>query len=182
MIDRMTRAARLNVDLYEEVEHNPGLNDEARNVVILVSALGALGVLLSGLLQGNFGNAIIGGIVTAILGVVQWYLWSFLTLIIGTKVFGGSADFGEISRTIAYAYTPFGLRVFAFVPGLGGLFTFVGNIWALVCGVVAIRQAMDFDTAKGIATILIAGIVSIIVVSIAAAIVLLPLGIAGMLI
>jgi len=180
MINRMTRAAQLNVELYEEVEHDPSLNKEALNVVLIVSALGGIGALLAGIIAGNIGAAIGGGIVTVILGVARWYLWSYLTLFVGTKLFSGTADYGEVSRVIAYAYTPASLGVFAFVPGVGPLLSFAGSIWGLVCGVVGIRQALDFDTGKAIATVLIAGIIAFVVIAIATAIVLVPFGIASM--
>jgi hypothetical protein len=162
MIDRMTRASQLNVDLYEEVEHNPGLDGEARTVVILVSALAALGVLVTYLFRGNIGAGIGGAIGTAILGVIQWYLWSFITLLIGTRMFGGTADFGQVSRAIAYASTPNALRVLMFIPILGGLLALIAAIWSAVCGVVAVRQAMDFDSGKAIATVVIAWAIALI--------------------
>lgn len=162
MMNRMTRASQLNIEVYEEVEHNPSLDGEARNVVMIVSALAGLGVLLTYAFSGNVGTGVGGAIGTAVLGVVQWYLWSFLTLLIGTRVFGGTADFGEVSRAIAYASAPNALRVLIFVPVLGALLAFIASIWSAVCGVVAIRQAMDFDSGKAIATVIIAWVVALI--------------------
>ncbi|MBI2887103.1 MAG: YIP1 family protein [Chloroflexi bacterium] len=179
MIDRMTRAVQMNIDLYEEVEHSPGLNDEARTVVILVSAAAGVGTLLSGLLGGRLVPGLVGGVVTTIMGVAQWYLWSFLVLMVGTKMFGGTADFGQVSRTIAYAYTPNAVKLFAFVPALGGLLGFLAGIWSLVLGVVAIRQAMDFDTGKAVATVVVAFVLAVVIVSIVSLIIFVPLGIAA---
>lgn len=179
MINRMTKAAQLDIAVYEEVEHNPGLNEEARNVVLIVSAMAGLGVLLSELFRGNLGGAIVGGIVTAVLSVVQWYLWSYLTLVVGTKMFNGTADFGEMTRTIAYASTPNALRLFAFVPFLGALVGFIAGIWSLVLGVVAVRQALDFDTTKAVLTVVIAAVISFVITTVVALILLIPMGIAS---
>lgn len=161
MIDRMTRASQLSIQVYEEVEHNPRLNMEAFSVVAFVSGLAALGVLLSYLFR-DIGSGIGIGIGTVILGVLQWYLWSFITLLVGTKGFGGTANFGEVSRTLAYASGPNALGVFAWVPVLGWVLTLVGSIWTAVTGVVAIRQAMDFDSGKAIATVIISWVISLI--------------------
>ena len=177
MIDRMTRAVQAKVDLYEEVEHNPGLSSEALQVVLLVSAAGGIGTLLSGLFTGRIGQGLIGGIAAVVMGVVMWYLWSFLVLIVGTKMFGGTADFGEVSRTIAYASTPNAVKILSFVPALGGLLNFVAGIWAIVLGVIAVRQAMDFDTGKAVATVIIAFILALVVISVISLVLLVPLGI-----
>ena len=183
MINRMTRAAQMNIDLYEEVEHDTSLSNEALQVVIIVSVAEGLGILLSGLMKGQLVGGVVGGVVAAVLGVAFWYLWSYLVLLVGTKLFNGTADFGEVSRTIAYAYTPNVVKVLAFVPGLGGLVGLVAGIWSLVLGVVAVRQAMDFDTGKAIATVLVAGIIAFVVVAVITMvitlIVMVPLGVAA---
>ena len=179
MIERMRRAAMLDINLYEEVEHDPSLNDEARLVVILVAAAGAVGALLTGLFTGNFQAALAGAVITAVLYFIGWYIWSYAVLIVGTKLFGGTADFGEVSRSIAYAYTPNVLLVFAFVPVLGGLLILVGGIWSLVAGIVAIRQALDFGTGKGIITAVISWVILSVVIALVRAVLSVPLGIAS---
>ncbi len=180
MIERMRRAAMLDINLYEEVEHDPSLNDEARLVVILVAAAGAVGALLAGLISGDFVTALAGAVISAVTYYIGWYIWSYAVLIVGTKLFGGTADFGEVSRSIAYAYTPNVLRVFAFVPVVGGLLMLVGSIWSLVTGIVAIRQAMDFGTGKAIITAVISWVILSVVIALVTLLLLVPLGIASM--
>ena len=60
----------------------------------------------------------------------------------------------EVLRTTGFAFTPGLLRVFAFVPppGLGFGITVLADVWMLVCGIVAVRQALDFTTARAIGT------------------------------
>lgn len=184
MIDRMSRAVQMKVDLYEEVERDPSLDGEAFQVVLLVGAAAGIGAFLGGLLGGSFVGGLVLGVIDVVLTVLLWYLWSGLVLLVGTRLFGGTADFGEVRRTIAYAYSPNVIQVLSFIPGLGGLLTFLGSIWALVLGVVAIRQAMDFGTGTAIATVVIAGIIAFLIVFVVSlilsAIVLIPLGIAMM--
>lgn len=180
MIDRLVRAGKMDPVLYQEVERNPGLSSEALRVVVLVSAASGAGSLLSHLMQGQLLTGIGSAIAAVILGVVAYYVWSFAVLIVGTKMLGGTADFGEVSRCIAYAYAPNALAIFGFVPALGGLITLVGSVWALVLGIVAIRQAMNFSTGPAIATAVIAWIVMAIVIAVITLVLLVPFGLAAM--
>ncbi|HEY81307.1 MAG TPA: hypothetical protein EYP25_03140 [Anaerolineae bacterium] len=159
LIQNMIRAAKLDVDFFSEVEHDESKNSEALMVVIIAAIASALGNGVGGI----FSNGVIGGLIGAIFGlvmvVVGYYLWSYLTYFIGVKLFGGEAEPGEVLRTFGYAYSPQVLSILAFIPCVGWLAAFAGGIWSLVAGIVAIREAMDFDTSKAILTALIAWVV-----------------------
>jgi len=86
------------------------------------------------------------------------------------NLFHGTADYGELLRTIGYAYSPNVLGFFSFIPILGWLIALVGSIWALVAGVIAVRQALDFDTTKAVLTVVIGWVVMMIVAAIIAGI------------
>lgn len=145
MIQRMIRAASLDVSLYEEVEHDLSATRQALQVVVLVS-------LLSGIGQG-LGDLSLGRLVFGILGsLVGWAAWSFVTYWIGTKLYAGTATYGELLRTIGFASSPGALNIFAFVPLIGGILSLAVGIWTLVAGVIAVRQALDFSTGKAILT------------------------------
>ncbi|MEK7215554.1 MAG: YIP1 family protein [Chloroflexota bacterium] len=180
MIDRMMRAAKMDPFLYQEVERNPSVSKEALQIVVMVGVAGGISSLLSHLMRGQIVSGIGGAIAAVVLGVVAYYVWSFAVLIVGTKLFSGTSDFGEVSRCIAYAYVPNLLAVFGFVPAVGGLAAIVGSLWALVLGVFAIRQAMNFETGPAIATAVIAWIAMAVVIGVISAIVLVPLGLAAM--
>ncbi|MFL5541758.1 MAG: Yip1 family protein [Longimicrobiaceae bacterium] len=154
LIQRMIGAAMLDASVYEEVEADRNATGQAAAVVAIVAICGAIGNYSHG------GKGIIGGIVAAFIG---WLLWSGLTYLIGTKLFGGTADMGEMLRTLGFAQSPGVLGILAFIPILGWLVAFVVWIWCLVTAVVAIRQALDFDTGKAVATAVIAGIVVFVV-------------------
>ncbi len=144
MVDRMIRAAKGDVNLYEEVEATPSLNQEAYTIVAIVAVINVVGVLLAGALTGE-GSTIVGAIVSG-LGVFLGYMaWAYLTYFIGTRVFNGTADAGELQRTIGYAMTP---QILSFIPCVG----FLASLWSLYLGVVAVRQALDFDTGKALMT------------------------------
>ncbi|MDB4952056.1 MAG: Yip1 protein [Gemmatimonadetes bacterium] len=152
--ERMIGAAMLDVATYEEVEADVSATSQAAGVVAIVAVASAIGALHGGT------GAIIGGIVSAFLG---WLLWAGLTYLVGTKAFNGTATWGELLRTLGFAQAPGVLAVLGIVPVLGGVIRFVVMIWLLVTGVIAIRQALDFDTGKAILTALIAWVVIIVV-------------------
>ncbi len=144
--ERMLGAAMLDVDTYEEVEHDEGATGQAAAVVVIVAictAIGAVGAGGAGIISRPIGS------------LLTWVLWSGVTFLIGTRVFGGTATWGELLRTIGFAQAPGVLYLSGVVPLLGGLVGFAAGIWTLIAGVVAIRQALDFDTGKAILTTLL---------------------------
>lgn len=146
MVDRMVGAALLNVNTYEDVEADTSATSQAAGVVALTAVAAAIGELA----LGPF--AMIG---QAMATLVHWVLWAGITYVIGDKVFGGTATWGELLRTLGFAKAPGVLAAAAFLPLLGGLIHFVIGPWMLVTGVVAIRQALDFSTGKAIVTALL---------------------------
>lgn len=144
--ERMIGAAMLDVETYEEVEHDLDGTMQAAGVVVLVAVCSAIGALGSG------GAGVIGGAIGALL---TWGLWSGLTFLIGTRVFGGTATWGEMLRTIGFAQVPGVLYLLKIVPLVGGLVGLVAGVWTLIAGVIAIRQALDVDTGKAILTTLL---------------------------
>ena len=163
MINRVVRAAMLDVDLYEEVEADTTLTQEALMVVILVSIASGVGGFLAGIIGGDIGAAVLGLILGVVMGVLGYYIWAYVTYFVGTNLFQGTADVGEMLRTLGYASGPRVLGVLAFIPCLGPLAGLVGAIWALVTGVVAVRQALDFDTGKAILTVIIGWVIVFII-------------------
>jgi hypothetical protein len=153
LVQRMIRAARLEPDLYEEVEADQTATTQALIVVVIVAVASGIGALLSVILGGAPDRspigAFIGPIISSLLG---WLVWSYVTYFIGTRLFAGQATPGEMLRTIGFAQSPGVLNVLAFIPVLGAIISIVTIIWLLIAGVVAVRQALDFDTGKAILT------------------------------
>jgi len=146
IVDRMKGAALLDVATYEEVEHDNDATGQAAVVVVIVAVCTAIGAIWRG------GPSIIAGPITAVLG---WLLWSAITYIIGDKLLGGTATWGELLRTIGFAQSPGVLMIFGIIPILGGAVRVVVAVWLLVAGIVAIRQALDFSTGKAVVTALL---------------------------
>ncbi len=173
LIERMWRAAMLQASLYEEVERDERATSQAALVVLLVAIATAIGVFLSDAFGGQRSGAsgLVRGLVDGILsGFVGWVVWSYVSYFVGTQVFGGTATPGEMLRTIGFAGAPGVLRIFAFVPVLGGLINFVVAIWLLITGIVAIRQALDVSTGKAIGTAIIGWLALVLVAFVVAVI------------
>ncbi len=164
---RMVRAAKLEVDLYEEVEADTTATGQAFLAVVLVSLATGIGAGIAGIgTRGGIGFlwGLIGGLIASIVG---WLAWSFLAYIIGTRIFKGpqtSATWGELLRTIGFSNSPGALRFFFFIPYLGGIIAFGASVWALVAGVIAVRQALDFSTGRAIATCVVGWAVYMLIV------------------
>jgi len=140
-MDRMVRASKLDARLYEEVEADKGAMGQATGVVVLSSIAAGIGSVGEGGLTG-----ILLGAVFALIG---WYIWAYLTYLIGTKVLPEpetKADMGELLRTIGFSSSPGLIRVLGIIPGLAGI-VFVGaSVWMLVAMVIAVRQALDYKS------------------------------------
>jgi hypothetical protein len=139
--DRMIRAAKLDKSLYEEVEADKGAMGQAMAVVILSSLAAGIG----GIGKAGFGG-FLGGLVLALIG---WFIWSYLTYMIGTKLLPlpeTRTDYGELLRAIGFSSSPGLIRVLGIIPGLSGLVFGVAGIWMLIAMVIAVRQALDYTS------------------------------------
>ncbi|MGH7718966.1 MAG: YIP1 family protein [Gemmatimonadaceae bacterium] len=154
LVDRMKGAAMLDVNTYEEVEADTTATTQAAIVVGIVALASAIGMI------GDGGQGFIGGLLGAFIG---WLVWSGVTYLIGDKLLGGTATFGELLRTIGFAQSAGVLYVLGIIPILGGLVRFVVAIWLLIAGVIAIRQALDFSTGKAVVTALLGWLAMMVV-------------------
>jgi hypothetical protein len=139
--DRIIRAAKLDVNLYEEVEADKGAMGQAMGVVVLSSIAAGVGTIG----RGGFGGILMGTIVA----LIAWYVWAYLTYFIGTKFLPEpqtKADHGELLRTIGFSSSPGLIRVLGVIPGLGAVVFLVASIWMLVAMIIAVRQALDYES------------------------------------
>ena len=162
--ERMLRAAKLDVELYEEVEADRDATVQAMTVVVLAAV--AAGI-------GSLGSGSVSSIVTGtLLALVSWLVWAFLTYFIGTRLLPEpqtSADYGELLRTIGFASAPGVIRVFGIIPGVGFLFFLAAGIWMLVAMVIAVRQALDYtSTPRAVGVCLIGWLVQVVIIILAA--------------
>ncbi len=148
IIDRMIRAARLEPQLYEEVEHDQSATGQAMLVVVLGTIAAGIGLLSQG---------IEGLIVGIVFFLILWAAYAYIAYWVGTNIFKGpqtEATWGQLLRTLGFASSPRVLLVLTIIPVtvISGLLALAVFIWWLVASVIAIRQALDFDTGSAIAT------------------------------
>ena len=176
LFNRMIRAAKLDVYLYEEVELDTAANGQAFLAVVLVGLASGIGSGIAGLLTQEGGLWFMWGLLIGLgTSIIGWLAWSFMAYIIGTLVFRGpetSATWGELLRTIGFSTSPGMLRLFSFIPILGGIISFGASIWALIAGVIAVRQALDFSTGRAIATCIVGWIIYMLIVFLATTLIL----------
>jgi len=169
-VDRMIRAAKLDPHVYEEVEADKNAMSQAMGVVVLSSLAGGVGFMkvagVTGLVIGTAG---------ALLG---WYVWAFMTYFIGTKLLPEPqthADHGELLRTVGFSSAPGMIRVLAFLPGFGSFVDLLAGAWMLVAMVIAVRQALDYQsTYRAIGVCLIGWIVQAVIFAVVVAMVGVP--------
>ena len=141
--DRIIRAAKLDANLYEEVEADRGALGQAMGVVVLSSI--AAGI-------GSFEGAGVGGIITGTIGaLIAWYVWAYITYFVGTRFLPEpqtQADLGELLRTIGFSSSPGLIRVLGIIPGLAGPVFLVASVWMLIAMVIAVRQALDYESTR----------------------------------
>ena len=139
--NRMIRAAKLDINLYEEVEADKTALGQSMLVVILSSIAAGIGMITQGGMLG-----VLTGTVTAL---IAWLIWSYLTYIIGTKILptpDTKADYGELLRTIGFSSSPGIIRILGIIPGLATIVFIVAGIWMLVAMIIAVRQALDYKS------------------------------------
>jgi len=157
--DRIIRAAKLDVKLYEEVEADTTAMRQATGVVILSSIAAGIGAIA----KGGLGGILIG----TIAALVSWYVWAFLTYFIGTKLLPESqtkADMGEMLRTIGFSTSPGLIRVLGIIPGLTGIVFLGSSIWMLTAMVIAVRQALDYkSTLRAVGVCVIGWVIQVLI-------------------
>lgn len=150
LVDRAIAAARLDSGVFEEVEADKSATSQAALIVLVVAIAQGIGSYNGGV------TSMIGSIIGALVG---WVVWSAVTYFIGSTIFKGTADIGELMRTLGFAQSAGVLYVLRIIPILGWLVWLIVTIWILVAGIIAIRQALDISTGKAIVTAIIGWLV-----------------------
>jgi len=140
LINRIYRAIKIDVELYEEVERDKSATIQAGLVVVLSSMAAGVGALQLG--ASNF-------LLAPVFSLISWYVWAYIIYFVGVKLFpekNTKSNHGELLRTIGFSSAPGLIRVFGVTPDLMAV-TFIGSaFWMLACMVVGVRAALDYKS------------------------------------
>jgi len=145
---RMMGAALLDIETYEEVEHDQDATLQAATVVVLVALCQAAGAWDI----GPFAAARI-----ALVELLSWFTWAGVTYFVGVRIFQGEATWGELLRTLGFAKAPGVLLVIGIAPVVGTVVTAVVGGWMLATAFIAIRQALDIGNGRTLLAVLVGG-------------------------
>jgi hypothetical protein len=147
--NRLVRAAALDRDLYEEVEATPASGPEAIAVVVLSSLAAGIGA------GGSQGASLTTFAWFAVLALLAWTTWALLIVQIGSRLFPERqtrTSLSEMLRTMGFAAAPGLIQVFGAMPKMMAPIFALSTAWALVAMVIAVRQALDYQsTARAVA-------------------------------
>jgi hypothetical protein len=146
LVDRMKGAAFLNVDTYEEVEHDQSATAQAAAIVAGVAVARAIGAS---------GTGALGAFSAAGAALIGWLLWAGIAYLVGSKVFSAEATWGEVMRTMGFAQAPGVLWLLAFLPIVGWFLDMLLPLWIAVAAFIALRQALDIGNGNTLLTILV---------------------------
>jgi hypothetical protein len=157
-LDRLYRAAKLDVTLYDEVAADTKTMFQSMMAVFVYSAASA---------YGNFGRAGVAGInfgmITTFFG---WYVWAFSTYFISVRLLPETQTAGDrksVLRAMGFATSPGIIRLLALIPDTGGVVFVVASIWMIVAAVVAVKRVLNFEsTPRAAAACIIGWIISAI--------------------
>ncbi len=157
-LQRAIGAARLSVPIFEEIEADRTATAQALVIVVLSNLAAGIG-LTSGVLNAPVLHRVM-------LALLLWVFWAIATYIVGVYLMPEpqtQTDVGELLRTIGFAASPGMLRIFGMVPVIGGTIYVIATVWMLVAIVIAIRQALDYNsTGRAIVVCVITGLIGVV--------------------
>ena len=109
--ERMIGAMRGDVKTFQEIEADPAAIGQAVTVIVIAS--------LASLIGNIFRAGLTFGIMQMIMALVGYAIWSFLIVIVGTKIMpepATKADFQEGFRVIGFTAAPGVLNILAIIP------------------------------------------------------------------
>lgn len=159
LIERAIGAARLDAATYEEVEADPTAMTQAMIVVVVSAIAAGIGAAGSG-----GGSVMLRGAAGALIG---WFVWSATVYFVGTRLLPGpntEADLGQVLRTTGFSAAPGVFSILGVLPMIGGLIAAIAGLWQLASMVVAVRQALDYETTGRAVLVCVVGFLAYVLV------------------
>jgi hypothetical protein len=153
----LIRAASLDGALYEEVKANTTSTGSALGIVALVAlAHGAGGVVRAVAFERD--PAAEGFLIGVQGEIVFWVGSSFVIYLVGRRLLGSSATYGQVLRPLGFAAVPGLLILLAALVSLVGAQVVVFAVlvpWRLATSFVAVERALGVGRAKSAVALLL---------------------------
>ena len=155
-LNRFFRAAKLDVNLYQEVVEDSKLLNQALIVVFIYCMAAAYGTF------GRGGATKVNIVmITSLLG---WYVWAFSTYMIGARLLPEAQtqpDRKAVIRALGFACAPGILRILGFIPDFGLVILLASSGWMIAAGAVGVKFALNYEsTSRAVAVCVIGMILS----------------------
>jgi len=143
-LDRLVRAARLDVELYKEVVADPKMLNQAWITVLIYCMAAAWGI--AGMVGAIGANIVM---VTALIG---WYVWAFFTYFAATRFFRETktemdrSERKTVIRAMGFASAPGVVHLVGMIPGLQPVPFAGATIWMIIASTIAVKQALNFES------------------------------------
>ena len=119
-------------------------------VIAIASLCTATGSLIRGLLEADPVSAIISALVFGILVPVLYGVLTVVSYFVAKNALRGEGSAVAVQRTVAYAMAPQVLRMLVFIPVVGAMLAAIGMLWSIIASIMAISEAMDFESGKAV--------------------------------
>lgn len=149
---RVVGVLSLDAATFEDIEADQRATGQALTVVVAASVAAGLGAV--------FSVGLLGLVRETFAALVGWVMWAGASYIIGARLFPAPqtrTDMGELLRVIGFSYAPNAFAVFSFVPLLGRVVSTIVAFWLLATTVLAVRQALDYDSTLRAVVVVITG-------------------------
>ncbi len=157
LVDRMIRAAKLDPDLYYEVQRDRAATPQAFQVVLIVLTCLALSAVLS--IGFSFHLLFIRVLFELAMSTIGgWIMWALVASLVAARM-RGRGDFEELLRAGGFAHAPGVLYLFTFVPSYGRIIALVAWLWITIASAVAVREVFRFDTKSAALTAIVTTVI-----------------------
>lgn len=181
--DRVIRAVKGEVALYEEVKDDPAATNEAAIVAVVAAlSIGVGNSLLSLILGVVFGGGgrlgpfglllpLIQGVLGAAVGLAAFAAAAYFA---STLLFKMTLTWEQIVRPLGYAFSPLLAGIILVIPCLGNLAMLAVGLYTLYLTYVALRATLNTDTGNTVAVVAIS-VVATFIASFTVAVFFIPL-------
>jgi hypothetical protein len=150
MLDRMVKSARLNRHMFLSLKKDHTATGQALIVLVLAGASFGFGLSMS--IGENALLVLLGVILGAIVSIVLGFVWLSLTFLIGTRLFGGTADYWSLARPVFFASSPGLVFLIMSIPVslVADAARAIGVAWIAISTVIAVKTALGLDSLRSL--------------------------------